>query len=222
VAALVGTEGTLGVQADVKDVSGIWKELTDNVNLMGRNLTDQVRDIAAVTTAVANGDLSKKITVDVKGEILQLKNTINNMVETLSVVLGRGHAHGARGRHRGRAGRPGGRARRLGVWLELTQNVNSMANNLTTQVRNIAEVARAGRHGDLSRQDHRRRPGRGAGAEEHPERHGGPAERLRRRGDPGVTRGRGSRAAWAGRPRCWACAACGRSSPTTSTTWRPT
>jgi HAMP domain-containing protein len=84
VARLVGTEGTLGVQAEVKDVSGIWKELTDNVNLMGRNLTDQVRDIAEVTTAVANGDLSRKITVEVKGEILALKNTINAMVDSLA------------------------------------------------------------------------------------------------------------------------------------------
>ncbi len=114
VARLVGTEGTLGVQADVKDVSGIWKELTDNVNLMGRNLTDQVRDIAAVTTAVANGDLSKKITVEVKGEILQLKNTINDDGRLAVARSRRGHPHGARGRHRGRARRPGGGARRLG------------------------------------------------------------------------------------------------------------
>ena len=151
VARLVGTEGTLGVQADVKDVSGIWKELTDNVNLMGRNLTDQVRDIAAVTTAVANGDLSKKITVDVKGEILQLKNTINAMVETLSSFSGEVTRMA---REVGTEGVLGGQAvvRDVsGVWLELTQNVNSMANNLTNQVRNIAEVARAVAHGDLSR-----------------------------------------------------------------------
>src|SRR5690606_34607981 len=84
VARLVGTEGTLGVQAEVRDVSGVWKELTDNVNLMGRNLTDQVRDIAQVTTAVANGDLSRKITVEVRGELLTLKSTINDMVDSLS------------------------------------------------------------------------------------------------------------------------------------------
>src|SRR5688572_18239771 len=151
VARLVGTEGTLGVQADVKDVSGIWKELTDNVNLMGRNLTDQVRDIAAVTTAVATGDLSKKITVDVKGEMLQLKNTINAMVETLSSFSGEVTRMA---REVGTDGVLGGQAvvRDVsGVWLELTQNVNSMANNLTNQVRNIAEVARAVAHGDLSR-----------------------------------------------------------------------
>jgi HAMP domain-containing protein/CheY-like chemotaxis protein len=151
VARLVGTEGTLGVQADVKDVSGIWKELTDNVNLMGRNLTDQVRDIAAVTTAVANGDVSRKITVEVKGEFLQLKNTINAMVDSL-----RSFADEVTrvAREVGTEGVLGGQAvvRDVsGVWLELTQNVNSMANNLTNQVRNISEVARAVATGDLSR-----------------------------------------------------------------------
>jgi HAMP domain-containing protein/CheY-like chemotaxis protein len=151
VARLVGTEGTLGVQADVKDVSGIWKELTDNVNLMGRNLTDQVRDIAAVTTAVANGDLSKKVAVDVKGEILELKNTINAMVDSLSSFSGEVTRMA---REVGTEGVLGGQAvvRDVsGVWRELTQNVNSMANNLTSQVRNIAEVARAVAFGDLSR-----------------------------------------------------------------------
>ena len=190
VARLVGTEGTLGVQADVKDVSGIWKELTDNVNLMGRNLTDQVRDIAAVTTAVANGDLSKKITVDVKGEILQLKNTINAMVETLSSFSRRGHPHGPRGGHRGRAGRSGGRARRVrrvaGAHPE--RQLHGQQPHQPG-----AEHRRGGPGGGPRRpvaEDHRRRPGRGAGAEEHPERHGGPAERVRRRGDARVPRGR--------------------------------
>jgi HAMP domain-containing protein/CheY-like chemotaxis protein len=150
-ARLVGTEGTLGVQADVKDVSGVWKELTDNVNLMGRNLTDQVRDIAGVTTAVANGDLSKKITVEVKGELLQLKNTINAMVDSLGSFA----AEVTRmAREVGTEGVLGGQAvvqDAAGIWLELTQNVNSMASNLTNQVRNIADVARAVANGDLSK-----------------------------------------------------------------------
>ncbi len=151
VARLVGTEGILGVQADVKDVSGIWKELTDNVNHMGRNLTDQVRDIAVVTTAVAMGDLSKKITVEVKGEILQLKNTINAMVDSLSSFA---DETTRMAKEVGTEGVLGGQAivRDVsGIWLELTQNVNSMANNLTNQVRNIAEEARAVAHGDLSK-----------------------------------------------------------------------
>ncbi|HTU58881.1 MAG TPA: HAMP domain-containing protein, partial [Polyangiales bacterium] len=150
-ARLVGTEGTLGVQADVRDVSGVWRELTDNVNLMGRNLTDQVRDIASVTTSVAKGDLSKKITVDVKGELLELKNTINAMVDSLSSFASE---VSRMAREVGTEGVLGGQAvvRDVsGIWLELTQNVNSMANNLTYQVRNIAEVARAVATGDLSR-----------------------------------------------------------------------
>ncbi|NUO48611.1 MAG: HAMP domain-containing protein, partial [Polyangiaceae bacterium] len=151
VARLVGTEGTLGVQADVKGVSGIWKELTDNVNHMGRNLTDQVRDIAAVTTAVANGDLSKKITVDVKGEMLALKRTFNAMVDQLGSFA---DEVSRVAREVGTDGVLGGQAvvRDVsGVWEELTDNVNSMASNLTTQVRNIADVARAVVAGDLSR-----------------------------------------------------------------------
>src|SRR3569833_1523887 len=150
-ARLVGTEGTLGVQADVKDVSGVWKELTDNVNLMGRNLTDQVRDIAGVSSAVANGDLSKKITVEVKGELLQLKNTINAMVDSLGSFA----AEVTRmAREVGTEGVLGGQAvvqDVAGIWSELTQNVNSMASNLTNQVRNIAAVARAVASGDLSK-----------------------------------------------------------------------
>ncbi|HVS01843.1 MAG TPA: HAMP domain-containing protein [Thermoanaerobaculia bacterium] len=151
VARLVGTEGTLGVQAEVKNVSGIWKELTDNVNLMGRNLTDQVRDIAEVTTAVANGDLSRKITVEVKGEILALKNTINAMVDSLSSFA---DEVTRMAREVGTEGVLGGQAvvqNVSGIWKELTDNVNSMASNLTNQVRNIADVARAVANGDLSR-----------------------------------------------------------------------
>ncbi len=151
VARLVGTEGTLGVQAEVKDVSGIWKELTDNVNLMGRNLTDQVRDIAEVTTAVANGDLSKKITVAVKGEILALKNTINAMVDSLGSFASEVTRMA---REVGTDGVLGGQAQVhdvSGIWKELTDNVNSMASNLTNQVRNIADVASAVASGDLSK-----------------------------------------------------------------------
>jgi len=151
VARLVGTEGTLGVQAEVKDASGVWKELTDNVNLMGRNLTDQVRDIAEVTTAVANGDLSRKITVEVRGEILQLKNTINAMVDRLGSFA---DEVTRMAREVGTEGVLGGQAMvrdMSGIWKELTDNVNSMANNLTAQVRAIAEVAASVARGDLSK-----------------------------------------------------------------------
>jgi HAMP domain-containing protein/CheY-like chemotaxis protein len=151
VARLVGTEGTLGVTADVKDVSGIWKELTDNVNQMARNLTNQVRDIAEVTTAVANGDLTRKITVEARGELVTLKNTINTMVDQLNAFASEVTRVA---REVGTEGVLGGQAQVRdvsGIWKELTDNVNSMASNLTNQVRNIADVARAVATGDLSR-----------------------------------------------------------------------
>ncbi|MBA3708301.1 MAG: HAMP domain-containing protein, partial [Planctomycetes bacterium] len=151
VAREVGTEGKLGGQADVRGVAGTWKDLTDNVNFMASNLTNQVRNIADVTKAVANGDLSKKITVDVKGEILELKNTVNTMVDQLSSFA----AEVTRvAREVGTDGKLGGQAVVKGVsgtWKDLTDNVNSMANNLTGQVRNIAEVATAIANGDLSK-----------------------------------------------------------------------
>src|SRR5271163_2501741 len=151
VAREVGTEGKLGGQAKVKGVAGTWKDLTDSVNSMAGNLTGQVRNIAAVTTAVANGDLSKKITVDVKGEILELKNTINTMVDQLnsfaSEVTRVAREVGTEGKLGGQANVPGV----AGTWKDLTENVNSMASNLTTQVRNIAEVTIAVANGDLSR-----------------------------------------------------------------------
>jgi HAMP domain-containing protein/signal transduction histidine kinase/CheY-like chemotaxis protein len=151
VAREVGTEGKLGGQAKVEGVSGTWKDLTDNVNFMAGNLTSQVRNIAAVTTAVANGDLSKKITVDVKGEILELKNTINTMVDQLSSFA----AEVTRvAREVGTEGKLGGQAEVKGVagtWKDLTDSVNSMAGNLTAQVRNIAEVTTAVATGDLSK-----------------------------------------------------------------------
>ncbi|HVK82575.1 MAG TPA: HAMP domain-containing protein [Kofleriaceae bacterium] len=151
VARLVGTEGTLGVTADVKDVSGIWKELTDNVNQMAKNLTGQVRDIAEVTTAVANGDLTRKITVEARGELVTLKNTINTMVDQLNAFASEVTRVA---REVGTEGVLGGQAQVRdvsGIWKELTDNVNSMASNLTNQVRNIADVARAVATGDLSR-----------------------------------------------------------------------
>ncbi len=151
VAREVGTEGKLGGQADVKGVSGTWKDLTDNVNLMAGNLTGQVRNIADVTTAVANGDLSKKITVDVKGEILELKNTINTMVDQLNAFASEVTRVA---REVGTEGNLGGQAQVkdvAGVWKDLTDNVNYMASNLTGQVRNIAEVTTAVANGDLSK-----------------------------------------------------------------------
>ncbi|MEU0244768.1 HAMP domain-containing protein [Streptomyces sp. NPDC006235] len=151
VAREVGTEGNLGGQAQVRGVSGVWKDLTDNVNFMALNLTSQVRNIAQVTTAVANGDLSKKITVDARGEILELKDTVNTMVEQLRAFADEVTRVA---REVGTDGRLGGRAQVLGVsgvWRDLTDNVNSMADNLTSQVRNIAQVATAVAQGDLSR-----------------------------------------------------------------------
>jgi HAMP domain-containing protein/signal transduction histidine kinase/DNA-binding response OmpR family regulator len=151
VAREVGTEGRLGGQAEVQGVAGTWKDLTDSVNFMASNLTSQVRNIADVTTAVAKGDLSKKITVDVKGEILELKNTINTMVDQLSSFA----AEVTRvAREVGTEGRLGGQADVQGVagtWKDLTDSVNSMASNLTAQVRNIAEVTTAVAKGDLSK-----------------------------------------------------------------------
>jgi HAMP domain-containing protein/CheY-like chemotaxis protein len=151
VAREVGTEGKLGGQADVRGVAGTWKDLTDNVNSMASNLTGQVRNIAEVTTAVANGDLSKKITVDVKGEILELKNTINTMVDQLNSFASEVTRVA---REVGTEGKLGGQAQVMGVagtWKDLTDNVNFMAGNLTGQVRNIAEVTTAVANGDLSK-----------------------------------------------------------------------
>src|SRR3954465_2440376 len=151
VAHAVGTEGKLGGQAQVKGVAGVWKDVTDNVNSMAANLTGQVRNIAEVTTAVAKGDLSKKITVDVKGEILELKSTINTMVDQLNAFAG----EVARvAKEVGTEGKLGGQAQVkgvAGVWKDLTDNVNSMAANLTSQVRNIADVTKAVAAGDLSK-----------------------------------------------------------------------
>ncbi len=151
VALEVGTEGKLGGQAQVKGVAGTWKDLTDSVNQMAGNLTGQVRNIAEVTTAVANGDLSRKITVDVKGEILELKNTINTMVDQLNSFSSEVTRVA---REVGSEGKLGGQAKVkgvAGVWKDLTDSVNNMGSNLTSQVRNIAEVTTAVAKGDLSR-----------------------------------------------------------------------
>ena len=151
VAREVGSEGKLGGQADVRGVAGTWKDLTDSVNTMAGNLTSQVRNIAEVTTAVANGDLSKKITVEARGEILELKDTINTMVDQLN-----GFASEVTrvAREVGSEGKLGGQADVRGVagtWKDLTDSVNTMAGNLTSQVRNIADVTTAVANGDLSK-----------------------------------------------------------------------
>ncbi|HEU4325060.1 MAG TPA: HAMP domain-containing protein, partial [Roseiflexaceae bacterium] len=151
VAREVGTDGKLGGQADVQGVSGTWRDLTDNVNLMANNLTGQVRNIAEVSTAIASGDLSKKITVDARGEILELKNTINTMVDQLNSFASEVTRVA---REVGTEGKLGGQAEVKGVagtWRDLTDNVNFMASNLTGQVRGIAEVATAIANGDLSK-----------------------------------------------------------------------
>src|SRR5687767_4641535 len=152
VAREVGTEGVLGGQANVAGVAGTWRDLTDSVNAMASNLTNQVRNIAVVTTAVANGDLSQKITVEALGEMLELKNTINTMVDRLRVfadeVTRVAREVGTEGKLGGQADVPGV----AGTWKALTDNVNSMANSLTLQVRAIADVATAVTKGDLTRQ----------------------------------------------------------------------
>src|SRR5438874_1368523 len=151
VAREVGTEGILGGQAQVKGVSGTWKDLTDNVNFMATNLTTQVRGIARVVTAVANGDLAQKFTIEAKGEVATLADTINSMIDTLRVfadqVTGVAREVGTEGKLGGQADVPNV----AGTWKALTDNVNSMANNLTTQVRNIADVTTAVAKGDLAR-----------------------------------------------------------------------
>ena len=151
VAREVGTEGKLGGQAEVKGVAGTWKDLTDNVNFMAGNLTGQVRGIAEVVTAVANGDLKQKLTVEAKGEIAALADTINSMIDTLATFADQvttvAREVGVEGKLGGQAKVPGA----AGTWKDLTDNVNQLAANLTTQVRAIAEVATAVTKGDLTR-----------------------------------------------------------------------
>ena len=179
VAREVGTEGKLGGQAQVPEVTGVWKDLTESVNSMASNLTAQVRNIADVTIAVASGDLSKKITVDVRGEILQLKEAINTMVDQLrsfaSEVTRVAREVGTEGKLGGQAIVPGV----AGTWKDLTDNVNLLAGNLT----DAGAQHRAGDHRRGARrpvaQDHRRRARRNSRAERHHQHHGGPAQRLR-------------------------------------------
>ena len=190
VAREVGTEGILGGQANVKGVSGTWKDLTDSVNGLSSSLTTQVRNIADVTTAVANGDLSKKITVDVRGEVLELKETINAMVDQLRAFSSEVTRVA---REVGSEGILGGQARVegvSGVWADLTDNVNFMASNLTTQVRNIADVTTAVASGDLTRKITVEASRRGRGARRHDQHDGRPALVVRRRGDARRPRGR--------------------------------
>src|SRR5438270_4591448 len=151
VAREVGTEGKLGGQAEVPEVAGTWKDLTDNVNFMASNLTAQVRNIAEVAMAIASGDLSKKITVDVRGEILLLKETLNTMVEQLRSLAAEVTRVAREVRTEGKLGGQAQVPGVAGTWKDLTDNVNLLAANLTTQVRNIADVATAVARGDLSR-----------------------------------------------------------------------
>ncbi len=195
VAREVGTEGKLGGQAIVPGVAGTWKDLTDNVNLLAGNLTTQVRNIAQVTTAVARGDLSRKITVDVKGEVLELKDTINTMVDQLnafaSEVTRVAREVGTEGKLGGQAAVPGV----AGTWKDLTDSVNSMAGNLTSQVRNIAEVATAIAGGDLSKKITVNVIGRNLAAQGNRQHDGGPAQCLCRRSHARGARGRHRRPA---------------------------
>ena len=217
VAREVGTEGKLGGQAKVKGVAGTWKDLTDNVNLMAANLTGQVRNIAEVTTAVANGDLSKKITVDVKGEILELKNTINTMVDQLNSFASEVTRVA---REVGTEGKLGGQASVKGVagtWKDLTDNVNMMAANLTGQVRNIAEVTTAVAAGDLSKKITVDVKGEILELKNTINTMVGPAQLLRLGGDPRGPRGRHRRQARRPGPGRPGSPAPGRTSPTTST-----
>ena len=214
VAREVGTEGKLGGQAEVPGVAGTWKDLTDSVNFMAGNLTSQVRNIADVTTAVANGDLSKKITVAVRGEILELKNTINTMVDQLN-----GFAFEVTrvAREVGTEGKLGGQAEVRGVagtWKDLTDSVNSMAGNLTEPGPQHRRSHDRRRQRRPLEEDHRRRPRRDPRAQRHHQHDGRPAQRASRR------RSRASRAksapkgSSAGRRRCAASPARGKTSPT--------
>ena len=196
VAREVGTDGKLGGQAEVPGVAGTWKDLTDSVNSMAGNLTSQVRNISEVATAIADGDLSRKITVDVQGEILQLKQTLNTMVDQLNRFAGEvtrvAREVGTEGRLGGQANVPGV----AGTWKDLTDSVNSMAGNLTAQVRNIAEVTTAVARGDLSRKITVDVKGEILELKEYHQHHGGSAERLCIRGDARGARGGYRRQAW--------------------------
>ena len=222
VAREVGTEGTLGGQVRVKGATGAWADLTESVNLMAANLTSQVRSIAQVATAVANGDLSQKISVDAKGEVAALADTINRMVDQLSSfadeVTRVAVEVGVEGKLGGQADVPGV----AGTWRALTESVNLMASNLTDQVRNIAQVTTAVANGDLTQQISVDAQGEILELEADHQHHGRPALLVRGRGHPRGPRGGHGRQArrpgrGAGRRR-----APGRASPTRSTSWPTT
>ena len=200
VAREVGTEGKLGGQADVQGVAGTWKDLTDNVNFDGRQPDGQVRNIAEVTTAVANGDLSKKITVDVKGEILELKNTINTMVDQLNSFASEVTRVA---REVGTEGKLGGQAEVKGVagtWKDLTDNVNSMAGEPDRPGAQHRRSDDGGRERRPVEEDHGRRQGRNPRAEEHHQHDGGPAQLVRLGSDArGARSGHGRKARRPGR-----------------------
>ena len=213
VAREVGTEGVLGGQADVPGAAGTWKDLTDSVNSMATNLTDQVRQIAVVTTAVANGDLTQKVTVETKGEVAALADTINSMIETLRTFADQvtrvAREVGTEGVLGGQADVPGA----AGTWRDLTDSVNFMATNLTDQVRNIAQVTTAVANGDLTQKitvDARGRDPRAQADDEHD---GRPALVVRRRGHPRRDARSAPRASSAARPTSRASAARGATSP---------
>ncbi len=202
VAREVGGEGRLGGQAAVPGVSGTWRDLTDSVNFMAGTLTAQVRNIAEVTTAVARGDLTRTITVEARGEILELKSTVNTMVDQLSSFADEVTRVA---REVGTEGRLGGQADVhdvSGTWKDLTENVNMMAANLTSQVRNIAEVTTAVAQRRPDPQDHRRRARRDPRAEEHRQHDGGPALRRSPTRSPGSPARSAPRACSAARPGC--------------------
>ena len=190
VAREVGTEGKLGGQADVRGVSGTWRDLTDSVNTMASNLTSQVRSISKTATAIAEGDLSQTITVSARGEVAELADTINSLTATLRIFA---EQVSTVAREVGTEGKLGGQAEVPGVagtWKHLTDNVNLMASNLTGQVRNIAQVATAVASRRPVAEDHGAGAGRDPGAEEHRQHDGRPALLLRRRGHPRGPRGR--------------------------------
>ena len=190
VAKEVGTEGKLGGQAEVKGVSGTWKDLTDNVNIMASNLTKQVRGIVKVVTAVAMGDLSQKFVLEAQGEVAALAETINNMTDTLRTFADQvttvAREVGIEGQLGGQANVPGA----SGVWKDLTDNVNVMASNLTKQVRGIVKVVTAVANGDLTPEVPARGQGRGRGARRDDQQHDRHAAHVRRPGDHGGARGR--------------------------------
>ena len=189
VAREVGTEGKLGGQAEVKGVSGTWRALTESVNGMASNLTDQVRNISHVAQAVARGDLSQKITVEAKGEVAELADTMNEMTDTLAIFA---EQVTSVAREVGTDGKLGGQAEVpnvSGTWKDLTESVNGMASNLTSQVRNIAQVMTAVAGGDLTAAHHRGREGRDPRAEGHHQHDGRPAVLVRGRGHARGARG---------------------------------